>query len=991
MDSKKRRTIFFLGYFSLFLTLWQLVFQTVFAQETFPRNDVADKRPSRYALINAHIYVDADTYLKHASLLIEDGRVSAVGRKIDIPPATPTVDLKARTVYPSFIDPYVADFGLKYAKRQKVNKNVIYPTRGGLYGSYDAVQAEFNAKDVLKGNKKQAEQLRNVGIGAVLSFRGKGVARGTGTLLILSSLPLQERIVLSKASAHYSIKRDRGLQSYPHSSQGVAALLRQMRYDAKWYASQSNDRQTNLSLEALHNTRHLPQIIEVPNVHYALLAHKIGQETGLSYTIKGRGDEYQLTTEISQSGAVFILPLNYPDAYEVEDPYKSLDTPLSDLKHWELAPANAIFLHKEDVRFAFTTAGLKHTKAFLPQLRKTIQHGLPKAVALRALTQTPAELLHAESQIGSLQPGRWANFFISSGDIFDKGTKIYEHWLQGIPYVFKDKDLPNYNGKYSLTVGKKKYEMQISGKSDAPKVRIKARRNDTIKYKAYLSAENHYVQLQAYSSKKEESFFRLSGWRSGKDLQGRGQDATGAWISWTAKYEDSTKVKQVAKKKKEASPLLGKVIYPFQAYGNEKVPVAATYLIKEATVWTNEAEGIIEKTDVLVQNGKISAVGQGLEAPEGATIVEGRGKHLTSGIIDEHSHSALFSINESSEAVTSQVRMSDVVNPTDVNIYRQLAGGVTVAHLLHGSANVIGGQSVLVKMRWGKSAEGMLVQDAPPFVKFALGENVKRGNSTETRPNWQRYPSTRMGVEQLIWDTFQRARAYGEAWTKYNSSKGKKRLPEPRRDLQLEAIWEVLQGRRFITCHSYVQSEVSMLMRLAERFGVRVNTFTHILEGYKVADKMFEHGAAASTLADWWAYKYEVREAIPYNAAIMHRAGLVVAVHSDSDELARRLNQEAAKTIKYGGLSEEEAWKTITLNPARMLHLDERMGSIRPGKDADLVLWSEHPLSIYTKAEKTFVDGTLYYDQSQEDAKVKQVEKERSRLIRKMIKTKKKS
>ena len=368
-----------------------------------------------------------------------------------------------------------------------------------------------------------------------------------------------------------------------------------------------------------------------------------------------------------------------------------------------------------------------------------------------------------------------------------------------------------------------------------------------------------------------------------------------------------------------------------------------------------------------------------------ARVIDGTGKHVTPGVIDEHSHIAAAGINEGGQSVTSEVRIADVLNPDDINIYRQLSGGVTTSHILHGSANVIGGQTQLIKLRWGANDEGLKFRNWAGQIKFALGENVKRsaaalGNSS----NNNRYPDTRMGVEQVLVDAFTRAKDYKKAWADYNALKDKKGVFPPRRDLELDALVEILDKKRFITCHSYVQSEINSAMEVANRMGYTVNTFTHILEGYKVADKMKAHGSNASTFSDWWAYKMEVEDAIPYNAAIMQKVGLNVAINSDDAEMARRLNQEAGKIVKYGGVTEEEALKMVTLNPAKMLHVDDRVGSLKPGKDGDVVLWSDHPLSIYAKSLYTIVDGTIYFDRQKDEQMQVTVDAERNRIIRKM-------
>jgi imidazolonepropionase-like amidohydrolase len=295
----------------------------------------------------------------------------------------------------------------------------------------------------------------------------------------------------------------------------------------------------------------------------------------------------------------------------------------------------------------------------------------------------------------------------------------------------------------------------------------------------------------------------------------------------------------------------------------------------------------------------------------------------------------------------------------------------------------------LIKLRWGQSAEKMKIENSDGFIKFALGENVKRSNFGNKFN--KRFPQTRMGVEQVYYDAFNRALEYEVDLTKHminagaTKKKDKGKLVAPRRDLEMDVLAQILNDKRFISCHSYQQGEINMLMHVADSFGFRINTFTHILEGYKVADKMKEHGAGGSTFSDWWAYKYEVNDAIPYNGAIMHEQGVVTAYNSDDAEMGRRLNQEAAKAVKYGGVSEEEALKFVTLNPAKLLHLDDRMGSITVGKDADLVLWTDNPLSIYAKASKTMIDGIVYYDAERDLVLREAIRKERARLVAKSM------
>jgi imidazolonepropionase-like amidohydrolase len=412
------------------------------------------------------------------------------------------------------------------------------------------------------------------------------------------------------------------------------------------------------------------------------------------------------------------------------------------------------------------------------------------------------------------------------------------------------------------------------------------------------------------------------------------------------------------------------------AYGFGKLQESQDILIKNTTVWTNEIQGVLKNTDVLITKGKISKVGINLKY-KSALVIDGTGKHLTSGIIDEHSHIAASSINEGGHNSSAEVTIEEVIDPEDINIYRNLAGGVTTIQILHGSANPIGGRSAIIKLKWGENANNLIFKNSPKFIKFALGENVKQSN-------WQsynRFPQSRMGVEQLYVDYFTRAKEYDRI---------KKSGNIYRKDLELEVLAEILNKQRFISCHSYVQSEINMLMKVAEKFNFKINTFTHILEGYKVADKMKEHGVGASTFSDWWAYKFEVNDAIPYNASILHNAGVTTAINSDDAEMSRRLNQEAAKTIKYGGLSEEDAWKTVTLNPAKLLRIDDKVGSIKIGKDADVVLWNQNPLSVYAIAEKTIIDGAIYFDKERDKKLREEIKEERNLLINMMMEEKNK-
>ncbi len=403
-------------------------------------------------------------------------------------------------------------------------------------------------------------------------------------------------------------------------------------------------------------------------------------------------------------------------------------------------------------------------------------------------------------------------------------------------------------------------------------------------------------------------------------------------------------------------------------------------LVRNATILT-VSHGTLENADLLIRGGKIVGVGTNLKARADARVIDATGKYILPGIIDAHSHSMSDATNECTLSVTSMARIQDVLNPTDGDLYRELAGGVTTVNVLHGSCNAIGGQNSVVKIKYGRPLSEFLFPGAPPGIKFALGENPKRSNFNIPGLA-RRYPATRMGVEEVIRDAFTRARDYKRGWDEYRAAtaRGEKNLMPPRRDLQLEPLVEVLEGKRLVHAHCYVSDEILMLINIADEFGFKVRTFQHVLEGYKVADEIARHGAGASTFADFWAYKVEAYDAIPYNAAIMTRHGVNVSVNSDSDERARRLNIDAAKMMKYGGLSENEALKLITMNPAWQLGIDTRVGSIDVGKDADFAIWNAHPLSVYARVDTTFIDGEIFFDRQQDLASRTRLEQERKLL-----------
>ncbi len=944
-----------------------------FGQEYFPKNDGVKAENSNYtALTHAKIYVTPTEIINGGTLLFRKGRVVAVGKSVKLPKNTVVMDVSGKTIYPSFIDIY-SGFGVKKPEKAETEGRSAEfdASRDGFYWN-DHIMPENDAVTQFEYDDKVAETLRKAGFGTVNSHIQDGIARGTGVLVALNATGNDaDRIIDDRSAQYFSFEKSIAKnQSYPTSLMGAMALLRQMYYDAEWYAQGQVDTKDR-SLEALNNNKGLVQIFSAGDKGQVMRADGIGDMFGIQYVILGGGDEYERVADIKATNAPLILPLNFPEPYDVSDPYVSDYVSLKEMRHWNQAPANPKILAENDIAFSFTLYDLESPADFKGKLMKAIAYGLPKIKAFEALTTVPARILGKSADIGSLQKGSYANFLVTSGDVFDQETLLYENWVQGNRNVINDLTLKDIRGEYDLSVPGRTFKLSIKGEFGSPKVEVK---KDTAQLKSNFSYADGWMAL-SFSTEDGEKSYRMTGLidQNVEDLSGKAVLPDGSETTFKAVKTSPFSEKDIDKKDGEIPEMVA-VTYPNVGYGYKSIPQTQDLLFKNATIWTGEDAGILENTDLLVKDGKIAKIGKDLPGGK-AQEIDATGKHLTAGIIDEHSHIAALAINEAGQNSSAEVKMTDVIDPEDISIYYALAGGVTSLQLLHGSANPIGGRSAIMKLKWGESAKNMVYDNSPKFIKFALGENVKQSNWD----SHSRFPQTRMGVEQVFINYFQRAKEY----------EAKKKSGEPyRHDEEMETLVEILNGERFITCHSYVQSEIKMMMKVAEKFGFRINTFTHILEGYKVADKMAEHGVGGGTFSDWWAYKFEVNDAIPYNAAIMHDQGVTVAINSDDAEMIRRLNQEAAKTVKYGGMTEEEAWKMVTINPAKLLHLEQRTGSIKEGKDADLVLWSDNPLSIYAKAEKTIIEGATYFDLEKDLQQRQAIKKERNLLINRMLKEK---
>lgn len=984
----------------IFLTLFIVFYHlSSFSQAWKPINGSKDTRNHYTAFTNATIFVKSGEILENATLLIQKDKIIAVGAEVSIPENAVVINLEGKFIYPSFIDLHT-QYGQKKIKEHNhfSGPPQLESKKRGPYYWNESIKPEVNAVDLIKHNAKEAKKYRTMGFGTLLTHQMDGLIRGTSALVTLNDK--QSRVLSPRAAMHYSFLKGSSKQTYPSSLMGMIALIRQTHMDMNWYRKMGKEIPFNASLDALVQADSLPKIIDATSTLSMLRADKIGDEFDFQFILKGNGNSYERAKDIKATGAAVIATINYPKPYEINELYEARKLPLSAMKRWEMANKNLSILDRHDVQFAISAFELANQKDFFSNMTAAIDNGLDRSKAIKALTETPAQLIGATTQLGTLSPNKLANFIVTSDSLFSENCKLYSNWVLGKPYVISAIPTIDLAGQYSLNINKTlQFDVKVVEKKEKFTASV-APKNDSNFVPAKLSVENNRINL-SYTLNNE--FYQLSG--STNDSKSRiwtGKTVIkGKWSDWAAIKKNSQKVQPVVKKDSSLPPFTeeqASVFYPNMAFGWDSLPNKAEAIVfRNATVWTNEKEGVLKNHDVVIFDGQIQMVGYKINLevmfPERFTQlkeIDASGKHLTCGIIDEHSHIAIDEgVNESGQAVTAEVSIGDVVSSNDINIYRQLAGGVTASQLLHGSANPIGGQSALIKLRWGQTPEKMKIKDADGFIKFALGENVKQSNWGDFRT--VRFPQTRMGVEQVFYDAFHRAKEYQAEWQLYSvkKPKEKKKTIPPRRDLELEALSEILDTNRFITCHSYIQSEINMLMHVADSMGFTINTFTHILEGYKVADKLKKHGAAASTFSDWWAYKFEVNDAIPYNGAMLNSQGILTGFNSDDAEMGRRLNQEAAKAVKYGGVSEEEAWKFVTLNPAKMLHLDHRMGSIKVGKDADLVVWSAHPLSVYAKPEQTYIDGIAYFDAQRDQAWRARIVKERARIIAKMLNAKK--
>jgi imidazolonepropionase-like amidohydrolase len=973
------RTPLLLG---LLLVLPGAVWAQQAAQQTEPVEALRDNTPAIHALTGATVVVEPGNVLQNATVLLRDGTIRAVGTNVSVPAEATVWDLSGHTIYPGFIDAH-ADLGVDHA-----------PENGepGPLSWNPQIRSHFDLGGSYTLNRSRTEGLRGEGFTVAHAVPRLGIFRGQSALVSLGDGAPRDLVLRSNLVQSVSFSRDTELgPTYPNSPMGAIALMRQGLYDADWYVraqaahaaspTSVSRPETNRALAALTAgvRGEQPLLFESTQEEEFFRARAVAEEFSLDLWLRGSGHEYRITAEVAEAGVPLILPLAYPDRPNVDTPEDALDVSLAELRHWYLAPENPARLAAAGVEFSLTADGLGNGSGFVDNLRTAVQRGLDRDVALSALTTTPARLLGIQETHGTVAAGKAANLVVIDGDLFDDDAQIRDVWVDGRRYPVSISPRVDPRGEWVVASAAGGLDGRLT--VDGPLNRLGG----------HITLGGQEVSLSSATALTEagrlrvafpgdalgmEGTVRLSGSVHRDAIRGWAEFPDGSRPTWSA-----DRISTAVDVDGDNGPNNGAAranlpvieladIRPAMEYGRESLPEQPdAVLIRNATVWTQSDQGILENADLLVRSGRIEAVGQGLDAPSGAVVIDAQGKHVTPGLIDAHLHSGTHGVNETGATIVPEVRLGDVVTHNNIWMYRQLAGGLTLAHVKHGSANPIGGENVFKKMRWGALPEELKLEGAPRTVKFALGENPKRRDD--------RYPDTRMGTHQIIRDHFQAALDYQRAWQEWEQNG--EGLP-PRKDLRMETLVDILNEDVGVQSHGYRQDEFLMLVRLAEEFDFSVQAVQHGVEAFKIAPELAASGVGAVVWTDWSSFKIEAYDATTYNARILTEAGVLTSLHSDNSQLASRMNWEAGKMLRTG-MGEEDALALVTSNTAKVLGIDDRVGSLEPGKDGDFVIWSGHPLSQFTKAEQTWVDGRRYFDLDEDRELRQQVERERAQLI----------
>ena len=991
--------------FSGLLPALALIVNTNLFAQTSPVTGLRDNTPSVYALTNTTIVTGPGNIIENGTLVVRDGIIEAAGPGIQPPADAWQIDMSGKTIYPGFIDMW-AEMGFadpdaagrrqiqamnipaEYAQiaAQFMTGGSAEETGEGALHYNRQVRSWFDVASGYKPDEDRVRKLRSEGFVLANVVSPSGIFRGRTALIMLGEGDNNRLVFKPGVAQAVSFERSRGLGGrYPTSLMGVISLIRQTWYDARWYhdahAAYARNPdglerpELNLALSSLNDalSGRQPVLFDVNDEIAFLRARDIAAEFGFKMWVRGSGHEYRRLQVIRDAGYPVVLPLAFPQVPEIESPEDAMNVSLEALRHWDLAPENPGRLNAAGVRLALTASGPDNGVSFIERLRIAVERGLKEDDALAALTVTPAQLLGIERQFGTLERGKIASFVVANGSIFSPRSKIEEVWVDGRPYKVSQPADPDVRGKWELSspdLG----DLMLEIRGTESRLSGSVNRDEKSVSLLSVKADKHRVTVGFRGDTLGvPGIVRLSASVSEQELYGIGEMPDGLFFNWKAVRSTDFEAASEDNDRKPASMSDLKMLYPSMEFGYENRPeMPAHVLVKNATIWTQGPSGRLENADMLVSGGMIVQVGHNIRAPGNAVVIDATGRHVSPGLVDPHLHSNISGgVNEVGNNMTMETRIRDVVEPDNIWVYRLLAGGLTTANLLHGSANPVGGQDAVVKMRWGALPEEMLMEGAKPGQKLALGENVVR--------NTGQYPNTRMGAEQIIRDAFQAAKDYmseQEGW-----ERNREGIP-PRKDLQMEALSEILRGERIVHAHAYRQDEMQMLMRLAEDMGFRIASFEHTVEGYKIADILRDHGAGAIIWTDWSSFKVESADGILYNARILLEQGVLTSLHSDNTQLSTRMNWEAGKILATG-VDETTAMDLITINPARILGADKLVGSLEPGKHADFVIWSGHPLSGFTHAEQTWIEGRKYFDRSEDIERRQQVREERAALIQK--------
>jgi len=954
------------------------------ATRTEPVTGIRDNGTGFHALVGARVVTAPGQVLDGATIVIRNGLIQRVGSNMQPPAGARVWDLDGLTIYPGFIDAH-ADLGMD-----------AVPEGGDVGPTHwnPQVRAWFSTTMNLQDDADRRAALRSQGFGTALVVPKQGIFRGTASVVNLGDTGVRDRVLRPDLAQAMGFQRSFQLGgAYPNSPMGTIALMKQTFMDADWYvrawgAYEASGRaflppETSAALAALEDAVRgdQPIVFETGSEEEYLRAHKLAAEYGVDAWYRGSGQEYRILDVLRGRTDPLIIPLSFPDAPNVNDPESALNASLADLRDWYLAPTSPAQLAGAGVRFAITSDGLSSLNEFLPNLRIAVARGLSTVDALAALTTTPAEWLGLENTHGTIQEGKVANLVVSEGDLFTEEATVRDVWVHGQAYGVTRSPQIDPRGTWRIASDDEwgfEAALRLEGPLNRLRGSIDIAGPDGASINlasAEVVAETGRVEVRFDGEDLGyEGVALLAGSVRGEEFYGWTSLPNGANPSFrgsrTEVYEGATRGTVAMNVPEIDLPF----IRPMMEFGRSAIPEQpAAVVVRNATVWSQGPLGQMENADLLVQAGKVVAVGPDLDAPRGAMEIDATGKHVTPGLIDPHIHAGVSAVNESGFAIVPEVRMGDVVTHNNIWMYRQLAGGLTTAHIKHGSANPIGGENVFVKLRWGSLPEDLKLEGAPRTVKFALGENPKRREG--------RYPDTRMGTQEIIRDHFLAARDYEREWQRWEASG--EGIP-PRRDLRMEAILDILNQELLISSHGYRADEFLALVRLAEEFGFRVQTLQHGIEAYKIAPELAASGVAAVVWSDWGGFKMEAYDASVYNARILIEAGVVTSLHSDNNEISSRMNWEAGKLLRTG-LTHEQALSTVTNQAAKAVAIDARVGSLEVDKDADFVIWSGNPLSQFTRAEQTWVDGRRYFSLEEDAAMREQIDRERTQLIQAIL------